>query len=45
MQKSESLRQIQETIVLYKILGLDKSAPEDMRELEELRYHLIIIAT
>ncbi|KAG2208870.1 hypothetical protein INT47_011010 [Mucor saturninus] len=43
MQKSEALRQIKETIVLYRILGLDKSAPEDIEELEELQNHLLYI--
>lgn len=43
MQKPEALRQIKETMILYKILGLDKSAPEDIEELQDLQNHLTYI--
>jgi hypothetical protein len=43
MQKPEAIKQINETMVLYKILGLDKSSPEDIEELEDLKNHLLYI--
>jgi hypothetical protein len=43
MQKQEALKQINATMVLYKILGLDKTAPEDMEELQDMKAHLMFI--
>lgn len=43
MQKQEALKQINATMILYKLLGLDKTAPEDIEELQEMRAFLILV--
>lgn len=44
MQKAEAIKQINETMTVYRILGLNNSAPEDIEELEDMKNHLIYIA-
>ncbi|CAO3637931.1 unnamed protein product [Mucor hiemalis] len=43
-QKSVALEQINETMVIYKILGIDKSAPDDIEELENMKHYLTFVA-
>lgn len=43
-RKREALAHIKSTIVTYRILGLDKSAPEDIEELQEMSTHLMLLA-
>ncbi|KAG2234906.1 hypothetical protein BDF21DRAFT_417664 [Thamnidium elegans] len=43
MQKAEAIKQINETMIVYKILGLSKSSPEDIEELGDMKNHLIYI--
>lgn len=43
-QKSAAIKQIKETMIVYKILGIDKSAPEDIEELEDMKNYLTFIA-
>jgi hypothetical protein len=42
-QKPAAMKQINATIILYKILGLDMSAPEDIEELEDMRNYLMFM--
>jgi ferritin-like protein len=43
-RKREALAHIKSTIITYRILGLDKSAPEDIEELQEMSTHLTFLA-
>lgn len=43
MQKAEAIKQINETMITYRLLGLNKSSPEDIEELEDMKNHLIYI--
>lgn len=42
-QKPAAMKQINATMILYKILGLDVSAPEDIEELEDMRNYLMFL--
>ncbi|KAL7310672.1 hypothetical protein PS15m_010143 [Mucor circinelloides] len=43
-RKKEAIAHIKATIITYKILGLDKTAPEDIDELEQMMTHLMFMA-
>ncbi|KAI8365772.1 hypothetical protein BD560DRAFT_401665 [Blakeslea trispora] len=41
--KQEAMTHIKQTMITYRLLGLDKSAPEDMEELQTALTHLMIV--
>ncbi|GAN11184.1 histone-lysine N-methyltransferase SMYD3-like [Mucor ambiguus] len=43
-RKKEAIAHIKGTIITYKILGLDKTMPEDIDELEQMMTHLMFMA-
>ncbi|KAI8080114.1 uncharacterized protein B0P05DRAFT_77265 [Gilbertella persicaria] len=42
--RQPTITHIKQTMITYRLLGLDKSIPEDMEELEEMINHLFIMA-